>query len=109
MSDLVNENCSFKNWETLENEYQLNNKFCFQWMQLIQAIPLIWKEKINDSEKNDEKKYVVQDYHVIKNTRVIALEKLTAREIYSMLILSLGNAPTSQKYFGNVFPNESFD
>ena len=109
MSDLVNENCSFKNWETLENEYQLNNKFCFQWMQLIQAIPLIWKEKINDSEKNDEKKYVAQDYHLIKNTRVIALEKLTAREIYSILILSSGNAPTSQKYFGNVFPNESFD
>ena len=26
------------------------------------------------------KKYVVQDHHLIKNTRVIVLDKLTARE-----------------------------
>ena len=35
--------------------------------------------KINDSEKNVEKKYVLQDHHLIKNTRVIVLEKITAR------------------------------
>ena len=87
VSDLVNENCNFKSWETLKNEYHLDNKLYFQWMQLIHAIPLIWKQKINDSEKNVEKKYVVQDHHLIKNTRVIVLEKLTAREIYSVLIL----------------------
>ena len=80
-------NCKFKCWETFQNEYHLDNKLCFQWMQLIHAIPLIWKQKINDSEKNVEKKYVVQDHHLIKNTRVIVLEKLTAREIYSVLIL----------------------
>ena len=45
----------------------------------------------------------------LKNTRVIALEKLTVREIDSVLILSSGNTPTSQKYFGKVFPNENFD
>ena len=78
-------------------------------MQLIHAIPLIWKQKINDSEKNVEKKYVVQDHHLIKNTRVIVLEKIIAREIYSVFILSSGNTPTSQKYFGKVFPNENFD
>ena len=37
------------------------------------------------------------------------LDKLTAREIYSVLLLSSGNTPTSQKYFGKVFPNENFD
>ena len=46
------------------------------------AIPLIWKQKINDSEKNVEKSYVVRDHHLIENTRVILLDKLTAREIY---------------------------
>ena len=55
VSDLVNENCNFKSWETLKNEYHLDNKLYFQWMQLIHAIPLIWKQKINDSEKNVEK------------------------------------------------------
>ena len=31
------------------------------------------------------------------------------REMYSVLLLSSGNTPTSQKYFGKVFPNENFD
>ena len=109
VSDLVNENCNFKSWETLKNDYHLDNKLYFQWMQLIQAIPLIWKQKINDSEKNVEKSYVVQDHHLIRNTRIIALAKLTAREIYSVLLLSSSNTPTSQKYFVKVFPNENFD
>ena len=78
-------------------------------MQLIQAIPLIWKQKLNDSEKNVEKSYVVQHHHLIKNTRITVLDKLTARKIYSVLLLSSGNTPTSQKYFGKVFPNEHFD
>ena len=76
---------------------------------MIQAIPQIWKQKINDSKKNVKKRYVVQDHHLIKNTRIIVLDKLTAREIYSELLLSSGNTPTSQKYFGKVFPNENFD
>ena len=78
-------------------------------MQLIYANPLIWKQKINDSEKNVEKSYVEHDHHLIKNTKVIVLDKLTMREIYSVLLLSSGNTPTSQKYFGKVFPNENFD
>ena len=109
VSDLVNENRNFKSWETLRNEYHLDNKVYFHWMQLIDATPLIWKQKINDTEKNVEKKYVVQGHNLIKTLRVIVLEKLTAREIYSVLTLSSGNTPTSQKYFGKVFPNENFD
>ena len=56
-----------------------------------------------------KKKYVVQDHHLIKKTTVIVLEKIIAREIYSVFMLSSGNTPTSQKYFGKVFPNENFD
>ena len=31
--------------------------------------------KINDSEKNVEKKYVLQDHHLIKNTNCICNKK----------------------------------
>ena len=81
----------------------------FQWIQLIRPIPLTWKQKINDNIKNVEKNYVLQDHHLIQNTRVIVLDKLTAREIYSVLLLSSGNTQTSQKYFGKVFPKKNFD
>ena len=80
----------------------------FQWIQLICAILLIWKEKINDSKKNVEPNYVVQD-SLIKNTRVIVLHKLTTRELYSVLLLSSGNIPTSKKCYDKVFPNENFE
>ena len=109
MNDLVNGNCNFESWETLKNKYHLDNKLYFQWMQLIQAIPLIWKQKLRDSGKNVEKSYAVQDHHLIKDTRIIALDKLTTREIYSVLLLSSRKTPTSQKYFDKVFPNENFD
>ena len=49
VSDIANGHCNFKSWETLKNEYHLDNKLQFQWMQLIHAIPLIWKQEINDS------------------------------------------------------------
>ena len=56
MSDLVNENCNFNSWETLQSEYHLDKKkWSFQWMQLIHLITLIWKQKINAREKNVEK------------------------------------------------------
>ena len=61
------------------------------------------------AKKNNEKNYVAQDYDLIKNTRVIVLDKLTTREIYSVLLLSLGNTPTSQKSSGKVFRNENFN
>ena len=109
MSDLVNKNCNFKIWETLRSEYHLDKKLCFQYIQLIHAIPLIWKQKINNSEKNVETNYVVQDHHLTKSTRAIVLHKLTARELYSVLLLSSGNIPTFQKYYDKVFSNEDFD
>ena len=108
MSDLVNESCNFKSWDTLKNEYHLDNKLYFQWIQLICAILLIWKEKINDSKKDVEPNYVVQD-SLIKNTRVIVLHKLTTRELYSVLLLSSGNIPTSKNCYDKVFPNENFE
>ena len=66
----------------LKKRISFRQKLYIQWMQLIHAIPLIWKQKINDSEKNVEKSYVLQDHHLINNTRVTVLNKRNAREIY---------------------------
>ena len=76
------------------------SKFCFTKK---------YRYRLHFGTSNVEKKYLLQGHHLIKYTIVIVLEKLTAREIYSVLILSSGNTPTSQKYIGKVFPNENFD
>ena len=55
------------------------------------------------AKKNVEENDVVRDHLLIKNTRVIVLDKLTAREIYSVLLLSSGNTPTSQNILAKFF------
>ena len=45
----------------------------------------------------------------MKNAKILTLDKLTAKEIYSILISSLKNKPTSKNYFQNSFPNWIFD
>ena len=50
------ENCNFKSRETFKNKYHLDNKWHFQWMQLIHTISLIWKQKINDDNEKMLKK-----------------------------------------------------
>ena len=47
------------------------------------------------AKKIVEESYVVQDHLLIKNSTVIVLDKLTVREIYSVLLLASGNTPTS--------------
>ena len=57
----------------------------------------------------NESNLLVLNHHLIKNARILTLEKLTAKEIYSILISPLKNKPTSQNYFENLFPNYTFD
>ena len=57
----------------------------------------------------NESIFLVVNYHLIKNARILKLDKLTAKELCSILILSLKNKPTSQSYFDNSFPNYTFD
>ena len=33
VSEVVNKNCNFNRWKTLKNEYHLDKKLYFQWMQ----------------------------------------------------------------------------
>ena len=77
-------------------------------MHLIQPIPLIWKQKINDSEITAETNHVLQDHYLKRNTSVNVFDKLTARKIYPVLLPSSSNISTSQKYFDKAFPNEHF-
>ena len=47
MDQLVNEFCQFKKWQTLKDEYHLNNDMYFQWAQIIHAIPRYGKTKLS--------------------------------------------------------------
>ena len=80
----------------------------FQWAQLKHAIPPRWKRIVfdyNDINDND----LFQNHHVIKRARILSLEKLFSKEIYSILISNIVNKPTSNIYFEKLFENKTLD
>ena len=48
---------------------------------------------------------VVKDHHWLRGSRIIILEKLSSKELYSLLISAINHQPASQKYFDNLFSN----
>ena len=48
---------------------------------------------------------VVKDHHLLRGSRIIILEKLSCKKLYSLLISAIEHQPTSQKYFDSLFPN----
>ena len=46
--------------------------------------------------------FVIHDHHLIKDSRVIALDKLTSTEICSILISKVQNKPSTNIYFENL-------
>ena len=102
--DLLDNYGKFKSWHTLKTKYNLNSKFYFQWLQLTDAAPKTWKNIIQNNINNNGS-LTVKDHHIIRRTRIISINKLTARELYSTLMSNIENKPTSQMFFEKMFPN----
>ena len=64
----------------------------------------MWKKCIRQTLKNTSL-LVVKDHHLLRDSRIIILEKLSPKELYSLLISAIDHQPTSQKCFDNFFPN----
>ena len=81
---------------------------CFQWLQLISAIPEAWTfiiKKTHESTTN----LIIHDHHVIEDSRILALDKLSFTEIYTILISKVQNKPSSNFYFENLFNDNYID
>ena len=80
----------------------------FQWAQLKHAIPPRWKQisfDYSDINENDLR----QNHHVIKGARILPLDKLSSKEIYSILISNIVNKTTPNIYFEKLFENTTLD
>ena len=101
--DLLDNSGKLKSWHVFKTEYNLNHKFYFQWLQLTDAIPKAWKNIVQNNINNNGS-LTIKDHHVIRRTRIVSINKLTARELYSTLMSNIENKPTSQIYFENNVP-----
>lgn len=60
---LFNERGTLKNWICLKNEFYLDEKMYFKWIQIINSIPKTWKELINELN-NTPINLVLHDHHL---------------------------------------------
>ena len=98
---------SIKTWHWLRTEHELYENSYFQWLQLISAIPEEWKFIIKKVHKNTTN-FTIHDHYVIKGSRVLALDKRTWSEIYSISISKAQNKP-SNFHFENLFDGNYID
>ena len=107
-SQLFDTNGTVKSWHLLKQEYHLNSKSYFQWLQLINSIPEIWKSTIKQS-CSDAKNLIIHGHHQINGSRTLILEKLISKKLYQILISSPTNIITSVTYFETMFNTNNLD
>ena len=49
------------------------------------------------------------DHHLIKNNLLLSLEKLTSKELYSILISKKNSILIAQQYFNSLFPDSNLN
>ena len=69
---MFNTDESVKNWNILKTEYTLQNKDHFCWLQLINAIPEMWKKCIKRTSENTS-------FNLVRGSRIVILEKLSSK------------------------------
>ena len=64
----------------------------------------MWKKCIKQTSANTSFQ-VVKDHHLLRGSRIIIVEKLSPKELYSLPIFAIDHQPTLQRYFDNLFSN----
>ena len=95
-----------KLWEELKNEFNLQGQLQFIYNQIIHSIPKSWKDALIANLENIKN---LEGRHLIKNHQIYCLNKLSNKEIYSILTESSDSKPSSQLYYKNVFQNSNLD
>ena len=87
-----------KSWNDIKIEYNLTNETYFQRLQLRHAIPHKWKTIIKQNPGNVSD-LLIHDHHLIIGAQILTLEKLSSKELYSILLTKFTNKPSSNVYF----------
>ena len=95
--DLFNTKNELKTWDEIKVTYELSDKSYFKWRQIINSVPKTWK-KILKENQSDSSNLVLLDHQLLKNNRTLGIEKMNSKEIYSIIISSKVNIPTSREF-----------
>ena len=93
--------------EQVQEDYGLENKLKFKWIQLIHSLPKPWIEQIFIDSGNSIS-LAIQDHHVIKKQQILCLDKLESKELYNIQLLRNFLKPISQTYFKKTSSRDIF-
>ena len=88
-----------KPWDDLKLEYNLTNE------------TFLGFNNNNSLFRTSRRKLLnrILLHHLIKGALIITFEKLSSKELYSILIKEFTNRPSPNVYFEKIFPNMKFD
>ena len=73
----------------------------FRWLQLVEAIPSLWKSTIKDhltrEAYNPHK--IIAKYDCITDKSILPIPSLTCKSVYTKFVQNLSTPPTSIIYF----------
>ena len=104
VGQLFQSNQQIKKWDELKIEFDLIEKEKFLIVQITHALPISWKEILQNYTENINN-LVFQDHHLIKKHQILSLNKLNSATLCEILIDTNIIKPTSQTYFENLFSN----
>ena len=99
---MFNDNGNIKPWNDLKIEFHHQDAHKIFWLQIIDALPKTWKDIIL-KDKGNAKNLVIFDHHIVRNSQIHRLNKLTSKELYLILVEVNTVKPTAQDYFENLF------
>ena len=93
---IFHENGKTKSWNYIKSEYNLESQLKFRWIQLTDALPKLWKDRILNCIENSMI-LCKFDNHLMKKNSLYCLNKLGIRGLYQRKI-----SEKYEKYFAVV-------
>ena len=78
------------------------------WLQIIDALPKSWKDTIL-KDKEIAKNLVIFDHHIVRESQICSLNKITSKELYVILVDANSVKPIAQDYLENLFESSDFN
>ena len=104
ITDLVDENGSFKPWEIVSLEFSLEPVKFLHWYGILQCIPTEWKQKLHrDTFSLDSDRLYKESIKISLSNNAVPVLDTSTKGIYSSLVQSKFKPPTSKQYFTGKF------
>ena len=108
VGQIFHENGKTKSWDYIKSEHNLESKLKYCWIQLTDALPRLWKDRILNCTGNSMN-LCIFDHHPIKKSNLYCLNKLGSRELYQIKMSEKYTKPTLQLYYERYFNNFDID